>query len=1586
MLGSNEKMSFIIEYLAAYQEKINMANKYGLFDAAKMYELFGIEVCKLWFGQDFTNLNVETSTYPYVDLISEDKKLYVQVSTAQDIPRKIKNTLENIRDSEDEIFSTLNKVIFFVLGNDSIDKVVDYSGNRQIGRISFTKKDNLITTQNIKNKAENDTDFLNSLYNVLKLEFECFNESAEKLNDAIQFGRSIGLKNINGLINEEYEIDRSALVKQIKDDNARFVTILGSAGSGKSALCKKIVEDESIVLYARAERFLEETDINGIWKCDIKAVLEYLNGKRIIFFIDALEFISDCSDTKFELLQYLYEIVNNYKNAYILTSCRTGDQSAFIRLKSYFMVKPYEIDDLTIDELILIMQKYPIIKKMYEMKSYSDLLKSPFYINMIVSRSMDIDDIADENSFRECIWRNVICLQEKNKIYKIAYKDASEAITKIVFERAKNFSLGISEEEIDSRIVKALISEDIIIRQDQENIRLKYDIFEDICFEHYFDREFSECKGEYQTFYDEIEKLGRCVYRRYQIWIANKLFVKSNRDIFLYSLIFSNNIPQEWKQQTEIGIVKSRYCNNFFEEYAMDILDSEVMTEFVKTTNLFAFDAKIVSNKEVPQICLQPIGNGRPCLIRIIESEHIYKKDIIKKNDVIKLCQDYARQNTRENQAAWAACTILEYYIELAKETERDYEFIDIAKACLETVYLMADVSNEWIKEFWRLLIDDYKSNGGRERMAEDVMEWTLRNAYPALFKKLTREICLLADEFWLDAQKESADYYFHSSWLDEKREYGLSENAQYHDSSYRNVYQNVFLRNLFGIKFKEGFQWAIQFVNKAMSEYAANNPDDVIKIKILFVDNQTERKYWGNGNMWMAGIMENKMPALIGDIIFCLREEIINCLERFKQNKDLMTAFANYIKEILYADSNNIALLSIIEAIGFHFERDLPGYSLDLITNMSIIHWDVQRYILYIKDPARVMLEKRILMSVGLPNIKKRYEMDKKCNKSIQQYVSNAQMCFDSVVKDKCYKILDFLYSITTNDKENAVDYLQIQKMDLRGAKEVPISDSVIALEPNITGAAEEIIQEQKKADEPVKELEQILKECAENISDSEVDLNLVFAAIETVVKIMNVSNLPAQYEDVLIKLIAIALKSKKLKPEERTGLCKIWVDGVNKFVSHEGFIFNLNFFPFLLEQMNFDISSEIKNEIKKIILECLMYKGQDGSVDELARSVKKYLIDNQPLAHAVFHTIIKLAEDEMNHQRYNANYLKMTGIDKNFVFLPNMQPKLSWVEQYMESAGKQRYNSHKEEILTRYLFGEEELQIAEFDISNYDISTLCYAANCGLNFDNELFRKVIHDILTCMVDIWKYHERDDNSRKIIDTFQEQELVELYQRELIQASGDAKAVIDTLFNGMDFSKFTSEAVEFYKDILGNFLPEFFDAYVDSKRRDRCKKKLLYIEQKVELINVEYVRLQLYQSLMLSVTRYCYGDWSKLRTSYFFSDKQFLNKQFSKYGKYFVGKLLETVYQLHIDALLPEILVSIRNSFRDAKAESSKFARDIQEQKSIVNMVILKSFVQHSDNIKNNQELTIAYQDILEILIDLNYEDAAVILDEFRVH
>ncbi|NSG33558.1 SMEK domain-containing protein [Coprococcus comes] len=819
MLNSNERMGFIIEYMSSYDEKIKMANKNGLFDAAKMFELFAIEVCNVWFGQKFSNLNDETATYPYVDLISENRELLVQVSTVQDIPTKIKTTLEKIRDSKDKKCSDLKNIVFFVLSNNSIDKVREYSGDNQIGSISFTIKDNLITTNDIITKAQNDLNFQKKLYKVLKDEYENFNINIRKFKGALELSNS-GLKNIEGLINGEYEIDRNEFLEKITKDNERYISIQGGAGSGKSVLCKKYVENEKLVLYARAERFLEESHIDDIWGCCIQDVLECINGKKLIFFIDALEFIADCAETKFELLQYLYDMAAEYQNVYIVTSCRTSDKNAFIKLETNFSIKIYEVGDITEDELALLMKQYPIIHKMYKTNLYVDLLKSPFYINLIVSNSMDIDNIGDENSLREYIWKNIICLEEKSRMYGILSNKVIETVEKIVFERARKFMLGIHKDDIDRDIMHALLSEGVIAQQG-DYIRLKYDIFEDICFEHYFDKAFDLCKGKYKTFYDEIENLGRCVYRRYQIWISNKMFIQVNRDKFLYSLTFSDEIPQSWKRQTEIGIVKSRFCDNYFEEQGSEILEQGMLFDFMKNINLFAFEGELLHiRQESPQMKLSPIGNGRPCIIRLLKNEEIYKKNIIGRDDIVKLCLDYAKQEDKVAVIASDACAMMEYYVEYSlqeSEQENYYKIIDEISSCLEALYRMADNSEEWLKKFFNTLINNY-INGNRKSMrkSEDIMEWTLKNAYPALVTGLASELCSIADILWLRGKVDAEEFDFYRADRRSKGfEYGLSEKAEHYNYLYRTVYENAFLWNLFRLNFKVGFHWAIQFISK---------------------------------------------------------------------------------------------------------------------------------------------------------------------------------------------------------------------------------------------------------------------------------------------------------------------------------------------------------------------------------------------------------------------------------------------------------------------------------------------------------------------------------------------------------------------------------------------------------------------------------------------------------------------------------------------------------------------------------------------------------------------------------------------------
>jgi hypothetical protein len=120
---SKERIDFIIEYLSAYEQKIKTANRNGLFDEAHLFELFAQEICHLWYGIKFINLNTNRKNYPCVDLMSEDGHFYVQVSTQGDIFGKIKKTLRALEEGKYPELAQINAPVFFVLSNETEKKL-----------------------------------------------------------------------------------------------------------------------------------------------------------------------------------------------------------------------------------------------------------------------------------------------------------------------------------------------------------------------------------------------------------------------------------------------------------------------------------------------------------------------------------------------------------------------------------------------------------------------------------------------------------------------------------------------------------------------------------------------------------------------------------------------------------------------------------------------------------------------------------------------------------------------------------------------------------------------------------------------------------------------------------------------------------------------------------------------------------------------------------------------------------------------------------------------------------------------------------------------------------------------------------------------------------------------------------------------------------------------------------------------------------------------------------------------------------------------------------------------------------------------
>ena len=1416
-------------------------------------------------------------------------------------------------------------------------------------------------------------------------------ENSCKFEKAIERSKNIGLHNIDDKIKNEYEIDRSEIIEKIKQDNAQIICISGSAGVGKSALCKKRISAEKYVLYTRAEQLNSASRIDDLWHCNVEKCIKSITNDKLYIFIDALEFIADVQNSivRIELLQELFELARKNESVRILTSCRTSDMGAFAKLFANYKVQTYKIDELSREEIEGICSKYPLIKELSKSDKYSALLRNPLYISLILSNFNSISDVNNECDLRNKIWNDIICLGNKARDCGLNLSKIRETIEKIVFDRAKEFRLGVNKNDLDEEVLKKLESE-CIVAVNGDLVRLRHDLFEDICFEINFDRLFDECNGEYATFFNAIKDFGRCAYRRYQIWISNKIFAKDSREKFLYQLVFNQENDENWRNQTIIGIVKSEYCQDFFYDYYTKLLNSGLLLEFIRIINLYAFDAKpFVSASGYHFLQLIPTGKARESIIRLICEN---QSNDVDKESVIKLCDDYSQSEKRDLEISKAACKILEFYVAEKRKDKSEYWGMDIPRAIkplLRAIYRMADASKEWIKDFITEIIEKIQSEDRSEqRFSENIAEWTIKECEFTLVKVLPDEMGRLAKKLWLSFDYNPQDDFY---GREKEKQFGLSHCARdYNFSSGFSDEDPIEMKNLFfafllKCDFWNAFYWAVDFINDSVAYYASVKPDDLKKIDLVFVDTDLRLSYWGNLKLWICASQEYEIPLLLSDIIYWLKNFIINSLESLKiQSRQSFFKIADTIRSDLFKKSNNIALLSIINYIGLHFQEDLPGFAVDLATSMDLIWWDLGRYSLYHKDESQKILESHIYQAtMGVSSIGKRYELDPKCDIYLRDYVRNFGMLQNDAIKEKCHKIFTYLCSITKNEGDEAPSYLQIQIMEGRVYTKKK-NDAVREQKHQINGAAKKIAEQFKEIDVPIRKFSNNFTEALKDKDN--INYELINETIDYAIEQSEKDNyFKLQTENKTIQLVFCALANPDVSQNRRDYLCRIWINGIRKYLKRGSFVSDNQFVGALWAQLRMDISTQVKNEIKKLMLDILTCQDNNGIILELAKTIKRILSYEgcRDISRPFFNTILMLAKDEMSHQKYNAAYLEK---ERNgFVYVPNMHRLLWNVNGAFREESLPAYNSQKDEIIRRYLYEKESLEIADFNIDDYDISTLCFVANCGLDFKDPLHTKVVKEILKCMIRIWEPTQDHNGAEELLQFRQRDEVEELLRREIVEKNTDDYATIDLIFDGIDFPILSRETERFYLDVFKYMQCAYFDNSEHPEKRDDIRKKMRYIEQKVNKLPNVSLKGVLYKALCFCIRSGYVQNPKQFKVKYSYQDKVFISEQFKKFGKYDIEETFWGLHNLNVEELLPEILDAVNVCLKEAGKETSLSDR-LKDVMPIINMIATTAFVEHLDKIKKDRNLTDAYEGVLETLIHVGDEQAAWLLDEFRLH
>ncbi len=1579
MIGSKEHIDFINEYISAYEEKIKLANENHLFDEAQLFELFAQEICKIWYDQNFSNLNLIKYNYPCVDLISEDKSIYVQVSTQKDIFSKIKNTLEALKNTDKPELKSISSPVFFVLSSESEHKVKDLIGEDKIGAFSFTVDNNLISTAKIVQRASSDLEFQTKLYDFLKHDVEGLSTIAEIMLNQFAYSKDVGLMNIDTKINAEYEIDRTDLIHKIKSEANQFCLVCGEAGSGKSAICKKLLEDECRVLFARADRLEKCNSIDEIWNISISKAFNYLKGKRIVIYFDALEYIANSGDSIKELLQtLLYEISKHSEIAFI-ASCRSCDTNAFIKLIGIYKIKEYIVDFISDNELKGICDKYSQIKEMSLSGKYSELLRSPFYINEIVSKNICLSKSSDVNEFRDYIWKECICLNTKAIEKGISTTEVISAVEYLVFERSKRMATGIDEDELDSRILSFLSSNNVVTKNERL-IRLKYDIYEDICFERRLDNIFNSCRGIYSVFFAEVEQMGNGAYRRYQIWISNKLLAKENRDKFLYELVFHDRLSEKWQKNTIIGLVKSPFCESFFEEQGTNLIEKQVISDFVDLVNCFAFDMTgfyADEYKSLYVLHLKACGQGRNSIIHLIHNKELYKTEIIEKRKIIKLCKDYATRSEHQEKTSVAVCDIIGYYLSdfSISNTELTEELKALLYQLLEILYSLPTTAHSFISAFWMETKNCYKSSDTKKsRDAEEILSWTLKHVTVSLVDELLDDLLDIAETIWTyetERDKKSREFYGHG--IDNDYLWGIHGAGDNYRHDYPKIANGIFLRLIYQRNIKKSLDWTVLLINKMVSSYSNNCPDDICTIKLFDCEKNIEKNFIGTDKMWFAGREDFIIPTLIGDMVYWLKETIIQMISTCQMDKELVDNLSAYVKNEIFDNSTNVIPFVVIEDIGFRFPDLLPAYANVLASSSSILYWDLQWEVHNTMTPAQAILKKQITMSFGVPALEDRYPRNSFRFKGIQEYVARNQLEFGDIARKKSVALIDHLYKMV--DESDSVALLQIQKMDMRNANRTVINDEIEIITPRLTEGPQRIVDENK----PIFSAEQKIYDSLYNLLENRRLDNLeeVLHTLDYIKSHMDTREHIVEYENYYIMVLVVALNSSTLLKEKRTELVCDWVDRIENIITRKSsYVADLNLSSVLFEQCRNELCIEAKKKLRRLMLSCLVDCSSDGQISALRRMIVKYLYEDEATSQCFFNTLIQLSEDEWKHASYNQKQLRK---NKRKGYCISGFNRVPTPDDIVVSLGLKPYVSKRKEIIERFLYYEEAVEICNININHLDPGYLFIAMNVGMHLSNDAFFTFCKQIMPLFVQTINSEHQDST----MDTyFQRLRVKELFERELTDLNGDYRLAVNLLFDDVDYSKFVHETNRTYLSIFEHLYSVYFDSYKDKLMRKHCRDCIKYVETKIERISIPFIKHEL-EGILIFSTEFIWSDWNRCETHYSYEDKTFMCGLWSKYILGHENAIIRTMYQMKTGELLPEVLSVIAQivDALDKKGESLN-----EDCLIILKTIVLRSLLDFSDMIKSDEELHNSYEKVLSSLISQNDESAAVILDEYRTH
>ena len=854
-------------------------------------------------------------------------------------------------------------------------------------------------------------------------------------------------------IGNSYEIDRSveliSLLEKIKEHQVVIVT--GGAGSGKSALAKKLlshVEGTRPVLAFHAVEFakahINETLGKAQTTLNEQRLLAIMAGHdRVVVLIESVERLLEQSVR--DAFSHLVRVVQQNYSVKLVLTCR--DYSAETVRNSLLaplglQLSVHNVPELSDNELQLVRREVPSLNLPLQDSNLRSFLRTPYVLDL-ASRLVWKEGTHLENAraFRDKCWKELI--RANHFTVDGMHHRREEVFISVAHQRAKKLRSFVRLDSPDVEALEVLMQESLIVSSPQSSALFApaHDVLEDWAIIHWLDELFLSTDNPDSVLADCVS--GYPALRRgFRRWLGEKFELDpESAQSFVFVAIDQTKLPSHFRDDCLVATLLSNSASKFMVG-CIDRIENGDVQLLVQIIHMLRVACKEsscwFSIPGLPSQMLVPTGPGWVPVLQAV-AQLIETLLPAQKLLILGLVEDWATQ-VMWNNSSPAGFEEVGHIVNALLPLCDDYGFDDARKRTLEVLLKIPRAVPDFRQLIARAEKSDHRDYLGSA--LSDLILGSVASAqaccdYPAEVISLVNTRLRLTDA-------DLHDCHYSASQVDEVfgiRNYGVT------GFSPPSVYQGPF-GALLRSHPHEALDFILSLLNHGGEWYGTQRlPEKLLEPALQITINipgYEPVQQWMNGRLFGMYRGMTVGPYALQSALMALEAWLMDVAKMESVNLE------SWLLHILRT-SNNVMSTAVVASICIAYPDKAGKAGLVLLSNRELIECDLSRVAL--ESSARLDAFSGVLPSSYI------YEQERKKSNELQHRRKHLESLAVSMqfteFREDVWRIIDQHRSELPDnqDESNLVWKLALHRMDIRGFKPVDAPESPSEASPEVVG-----------------------------------------------------------------------------------------------------------------------------------------------------------------------------------------------------------------------------------------------------------------------------------------------------------------------------------------------------------------------------------------------------------------------------------------------------------------------------------------------------------------------------------------------------